>query len=107
MSNGNRLNGRGPGPGQGPPKDQQQQPQPNPQRPAHEVRLGRVKAAVWANDTEHGVRYSVTVCRVYKDGQGKWQTAESFGRDDLLLLAKVLDRAHSWICEEGVQEVPF
>jgi hypothetical protein len=68
-------------------------------RPAHEVRLGRLKAAIWANDSEHGVRYSVSVARVYKDGQGRWQTSESFGRDDLLTLAKVLDRAHSWICE--------
>lgn len=76
-------------------------------RPAHEVRLGRVKAAVWGNDTEHGVRYSVTVCRVYKDGQGKWQTTDGFGRDDLLLLAKVLDRAHSWICESTAGDVPF
>ena len=76
-------------------------------RPAHEVRLGRVKAAIWGNDSEHGVRYSVSVCRVYKDGQGKWQTSESFGRDDLLTLAKVLDRAHSWICDQGQSDVPF
>lgn len=77
-------------------------------RPAHEVRLGRVKAAVWANEADGGVRYGVTVCRVYKDQQGKWRTTDSFGRDDLLLLAKVLDRAHSWICEAtSGQEVPF
>jgi hypothetical protein len=69
-------------------------------RPAHEVRLGRVKAAIWANETEQGVRYSVTVCRLYKDQQDKWQRTDGFGRDDLLLLAKVLDRAHSWICDE-------
>lgn len=69
-------------------------------RPAHEVRLGRVKAAVWANGSEHGVRYSVSVCRVYKDQDGKWRTSESFGREDLLVLAKVVDRAHTWICEQ-------
>ena len=76
-----------------------------PTRPVHEVRLGRVKAAVWANEGEHGVRYSVTVCRVYRDQAQKWQTSDSFNRDDLLLLAKVLDRAHSWICEQGGPEV--
>lgn len=86
-------------------------PRPEPAdrpRPAHEVRLGRVKAAIWGNDSEHGVRYSVSVCRVYKDQQGKWRTTESFGRDDLLTLAKVLDRAHSWICDATQsQDVPF
>ena len=72
------------------------QPQPQPEtqerrRPAHEVRLGRVKAAIWGNDSEHGVRYSVSVARVYEDGQGRWQTSESFGRDDLLTLARPHD----------------
>lgn len=76
-------------------------------RPVHEVRLGRVKAAVWANEGEHGVRYSVSVCRVYKDNQQKWQTTESFGRDDLLVLAKVVDLTHTWIAEnQRGQDVP-
>lgn len=105
MSNGNR--GSGKGAVQAPPKAEPQKPQPQPQRPVHEVRLGRVKAAVWGNETEHGLRYSVTVARVYKDGQGKWQTSDGFGRDDLLLLAKVLDRAHTWICEASQPEMPF
>lgn len=82
-------------------------PQPDKPRPVHEVRLGRVKAAVWANAGEHGVRYSVTVCRVYKDQAEKWQTTDSFGRDDLLVLAKVVDLAHSWVCEnQRGHEVP-
>ena len=73
----------------------------------HEVRLGRVKAAIWANETEHGVRYSATLSRVYKDRDGKWQTSDSFGRDELLVLAKVCDLAHSWICETTNGDVPF
>jgi hypothetical protein len=66
-------------------------------RPVHEVRLGRVKAAVWANDSEHGIRHNVTVSRIYKDAEDKWQDSSSFGRDDLPLVAKVVDRAHDWI----------
>lgn len=90
-----------------PPTPQQPEAQDR-RRPAHEVRLGRVKAAIWGNDSEHGVRYSVSVSRVYKDGQGRWQTSESFGRDDLLTLAKVLDRAHSWICDQAIgPDAPF
>lgn len=70
------------------------------QQPVHEIRLGAIKAAVWENQTTAGTRHNVTVCRVYKDGE-EWKQTESFGRDDLPLLAKVLDRAHSWIFDEA------
>ena len=33
------------------------------QKPAHEIRLGRIKATIWANDTENGKRYNVTLTR--------------------------------------------
>ena len=68
----------------------------NMQKPIHEVRLGSIKAAVWRNETEAGVRYNVTFSRLYRDGD-RWQSTETFGRDDLLLLAKVANEAHSWI----------
>ena len=66
------------------------------QKPIHEVRLGHIKAAVWKNETEAGVRYNVTFSRIYKDGD-TWKSTDSFGRDDLLLLSKVADQTHSWI----------
>ena len=65
-------------------------------KPVHEVRLGFIKAALWKNDTESGVRYNVTFSRLYRDGE-EWLSTDSFGRDDLLLLAKVIDQAHTWI----------
>ena len=70
-------------------------------KPAHEVRIGSIRGTIWANETEHGKRYSVTPSRLFKDAEGKWQDSSSFGRDDLLLLAKVLDVAHTWIVENG------
>jgi hypothetical protein len=69
-------------------------------KPIHEVRLGCIKAAVWRNQTETGVRHNVTFRRLYKDG-AQWKSSDSFGRDDLLLLAKVADRTHSWILERN------
>ena len=70
-------------------------------RPVHEVRLGRIKAAVWANETETGVRHNVTVGRLYVDPDtNKWTQTASFGRDDIPLVIKVLDRAHNWIFEQ-------
>lgn len=65
-------------------------------RPVHEIRMGRIKAAIWENDTQNGVRHNVTVSRLYKDGD-QWKDSSSFGRDDLPLVIKVLDLAHDWI----------
>lgn len=73
------------------------------QRPIHEVRLGFIKAAVWRNETEAGVRYNATFSRLYKDGD-QWKSTDSFGRDDLLTLAKVADNTHSWICAQNQEE---
>ncbi len=68
-------------------------------RPVHEVRFGAVRAAVWANETKTGVMHNVTVSRLYKDGD-QWKDSSNFGRDDLLPLAKALDHAHTWICQQ-------
>lgn len=70
------------------------------QKPAKEIRLGRIKATVWANETSNGTRHNVTVSRLYKDGDD-WKQSESFGRDDLPLVCKVLDLAHTWIFEQA------
>jgi hypothetical protein len=69
-------------------------------KPVHEVRLGSVKAAIWANPTANGTRHSITFNRIYKDGD-VWKRTESFGREDLPLVEKVADMAHRWIYENG------
>ena len=67
------------------------------QKPIDEVRIGRVKATIWKNGTEDAPRYNVTFSRLYKDDDDKWQNTQSFGRNDLLTLAKVADLAHTRI----------
>jgi hypothetical protein len=62
--------------------------------------MGAIKATIWENQTAAGTRHNVTVSRIYKDGD-EWKQTESFGRDDLPLLAKVVDLAHTWIFEDG------
>lgn len=69
-------------------------------KPVYEVRIGQIKAAIWRNETEAGVHYNATFSRLYKDGD-QWRSTESFGRDDLLLLGKVADQTHSWICSQA------
>lgn len=68
-------------------------------KPVHEVRLGRIKAAVWANTGESGVWYNVVFSRLYKEGDA-WKRSESFGRDDLPLVMKVADQIHTWIYQQ-------
>ena len=74
-------------------------------KPISEVRIGRVKAAIWPNETEGRTRYNVTFSRLYKDGD-EWKSTQSFSRNDLLLLAKVADQAHSRIFELQQAEEP-
>ena len=57
-------------------------------KPVHEIRLGRIRAAVWLNATENGPRYNVQITRLYKDKADKWKDSSSFGREDLPLGAK-------------------
>ncbi len=69
-------------------------------KPVHEVRLGSIKAAIWRNESASGTRHNVTFSRIYKDREeDAWKSTDSFGRDDLLMLAKVADHAHTWILE--------
>lgn len=69
-------------------------------RPVHEIRFGRVKAAIWENETSQGVRHNVTFQRIYRDEE-TWKTSDSFGRDDLPLIQKVADLALTWIYEQA------
>lgn len=68
-------------------------------RPVHEVRFGTIKAAVWENQNQNGTWHSVTLSRSYKDGED-WRHTDSFNKDDLLLVAKAADLAHTWICDQ-------
>src|SRR5687768_15243197 len=67
--------------------------------PIKTLRLGRIKAAVWENSADQRAFFNVTFARTYMDEEKKFHDADSFGRDDLLLLAKIADQAHSFICE--------
>jgi hypothetical protein len=69
-------------------------------QPIHSIRFGYIKVNIWFNQTKSGDRYNVTVTRLYRDGD-LWRESQHFGRDDLLLLAKALDEAHTWIMQQG------
>ena len=75
--------------------------------PVDEIRIGVIKAAIWQNplarnnsrgnprqEAEDGVRYNISFQRLYRSDEG-WHSTESFGYQDLLLLAKVASEAHT------------
>jgi hypothetical protein len=63
--------------------------------------MGRIRAAIWANHTDQGILHNTTLERLYKpEGDDQWRSSESFGPNDLLLLAKVVDLAHTWIMQQ-------
>ena len=67
-------------------------------RPVHQVRIGRIKAAVFENgdNAPRKVQFSA----VYKEGE-EWRGSASFSREDLPLLIKVADQVHSYLYEQN------
>lgn len=70
-------------------------------RPVHEIRFGRIRATIWGKSVGDETWYNVTFSRLYKDQDDAWADTASFGRDDLPLLAKVADLAHTWVYQRG------
>jgi hypothetical protein len=73
--------------------------------PTQEIRLGLIRAAIWENMTDHGIRYSIVFTKLYKSAE-QWHDTGSFGRDDLPLIGKVSKLAYAWICQQK-QKLPL
>lgn len=72
--------------------------------PAHVIRFAQIKASIWKNRDDQGsVRYAVTFCRLYRNGE-EWGTSYSYGVRDLPLLEKAADAAFRWIAEQIATE---
>lgn len=72
---------------------------PESTRPVHEVTYYPVRVSVWENESEDGRRfYATTVTRLYKQ-KGKWQASGHLNAEDLLVAAKALGSADTWIRE--------
>ncbi len=69
-------------------------------KPSHEVRLGRVKAVAFPNETENGIRHGISFSKLYKKDD-KWESSSSFSRQDLPLLAKVADELHTQLYRDN------
>lgn len=69
------------------------------QKPIKELRFGKVRAAIWQNETKGGIFHSVTFSRLYKTEAGKWADSTSFNRQDLLVIAKLAEKAFTTLHE--------
>ena len=69
-------------------------------KPIHQIRVGFIKVRIWRKRTRSGIRHSVSVVRLYRNGD-VWKESSRFGRDDLPTVRLALDRAHSWILDRS------
>ncbi|MEO1322829.1 MAG: hypothetical protein AAFV59_07470 [Pseudomonadota bacterium] len=72
--------------------------------PEKKFRLGRIVATVWNNPNEEGTdRYSVSIVRIYRDGED-WKETSSFFPEDLPVVGRLSERAlnHVMILQEGL-----
>ena len=75
-------------------------------KPIKEVRIGSIKAAIWANARDGGAtRYNVTITRNYLS-DGQWKQTSSYNVGDLPVLQKVTDRAFEAVLELQSQDDP-
>lgn len=64
-------------------------------KPIEIIRIGSIQATIWSNQGAGVTWFNVTFQRVYHDREKGWRYVSSFGRDDLLVLKKVADEAHT------------
>lgn len=70
-------------------------------KPAAEIRRGLIKVRIWQRKSKkNGVRYSLTVVRLFRNGD-QWKESTRLGRDDIPLVRLVLDEAYTWMLLNG------
>jgi hypothetical protein len=69
-------------------------------RPIHEIRRGLIKVYIWRKRTRDGLRHTVSVTRLFRNGD-LWKESTRFGRDDIPLMRAVLDEAHTWLYQNS------
>ena len=71
-------------------------------KPVHQIRLSAIRAAIWLNLSEKtgDQWFTVTVTRSYKDKE-QLKDTNTFRRDDLPIVSKVVEMAYTWIWEQA------
>ncbi len=69
-------------------------------KPVHELRKALLIVRIWRKKTRSGIRHTVTVARLFRNGDA-WKESSRFGRTDIPLLRLLLNEAHTWIYDLG------
>lgn len=72
-------------------------------KPVWEVRRGLILVRVWQKRTRVGLRHTISVIRLYRNGD-VWKESSRFGRDDIPLIRLLLDEAYSWIFRQSIRD---
>ncbi len=67
------------------------------ERPVHEIRSGRIRAAIWKNQTASGPLLTASFERIYRTESGEWRSSHSYSASELLELARVAENTHAYI----------
>jgi len=65
-------------------------------KPIHKVRFGLIEARIWRKQTRSGTRHTISVVRLFRNGD-LWKESSRFGPHDVPLLRLVLDHAYTWL----------
>ena len=68
--------------------------------PALELRHGLIKVRIWRRRSKQGNRYSLSVVRLFRNGD-HWKESTRLGRDDIPLVRLLLDEAYAWMLTDG------
>jgi len=68
-------------------------------KPVHVLRRRGVKVSIFENQSGNATFHKTTAQKVYRDDTGAWKTTSSFGRDDLPIVVRLLERAWEWILD--------
>ncbi len=71
--------------------------------PIHEIRKGLIKVRIWRKQTRSGLRHTVAVVRLFRNGD-VWKESTRFFRDDVPLMRLVLDDAYRWIYQQSAKD---
>lgn len=71
-----------------------------PQKPIRKFNDGKIKVAIWRNQSEKGTFYSTDLTRSYQDKDGNWHdTTGGFSGTDTLKAHRLLGLAYDAECE--------
>ncbi len=67
------------------------------QKPIKTFDDGRMSAAIWAKEGEHGLIYNTTLNYSYKDKDGNWRDTQSIPAQELLKVSNLAQRAYDHV----------